>query len=739
MMTRLSRLRAASLSALLLLTGAGRPAAPPVEDGYDLWLRYRRVDNAARRAEIARHAVQLVVPGTSPTLDAVRREYTLALPALLGRAVPVSASVTRDGAILAGTPATSLQVAALGLRAALDSAGDEGFVIRTMRVNGRRTTVVAARRDVGVLTGTFRLLRAMQSNEVLDGMNVVDAPKVRLRLLDHWDNLDRTVERGYAGQSLWNWQALPASRPPRYRDYARANASLGINGTVLTNVNANATVLTAPYIAKVAALANEFRPYGIRVYLTARFSAPMEIGKLPTADPLDPAVRRWWQQKCDEIYASIPDFGGFVVKANSEGQPGPQDYQRTHADGANMLADAVAKHGGVVMWRAFVYSSTVPVDRIKQAYDEFKPLDGSFKENVLVQVKNGPLDFQPREPFHPLFGAMPRTPLMMEFQVTKEYLGQDSHLVYLGPLFEEVLRADTYVSGAGSTVARVVDGSLHGYARTGMAGVANIGDDRNWTGSHFNQANWYAYGRLAWDPTLTAQAIADEWIRQTFSNDSAVVATVRHLMLMSREAVVNYMTPLGLVHIMAVGHHYGPGPWVNSGRQDWTSVYYHRADSIGLGFDRTVSGSNAVEQYAAPVRDRFANRATVPDSLLLFFHHVRWTDTLRSGRTLWTELVHRYDAGVDSVSAMRRAWQSLDGHIDAQRFADTRDLLAVQESEARWWRDAAIQYFQTFSRLPLPAGARAPAHPLEFYRALRCPAVLTKPRCPAVAIDGGRD
>jgi alpha-glucuronidase len=327
---------------------------------------------------------------------------------------------------------------------------------------------------------------------------------------------------------------------------------------------------------------------------------------------------------------------------------------------------------------------------------------------------------------------MPKTPLMMEFQVTKEYLGQDTHLAYLGPLFQEVLRADTYAKGKGSTVAKVIDGSLHGYAHSGIAGVANIGMDRNWTGSQFNQANWYAYGRLAWDPSLSSAAIADEWIRQTFSTDAAVVATVRHLMLTSREAVVNYMTPLGLVHIMATGHHYGPGPWVNSGRPDWTPVYYHRADSLGIGFDRTVTGSNAVDQYFAPVRARYGNRRTVPDSLLLFFHHVRWDDRLATGRTLWNELVQRYYAGVDSVSSMRRAWATVAGHVDAARFEDVRGMLEIQEQEARWWRDAAVQYFQTFSHRPIPAGLEAPAHPLAFYIGLRCPADRDKPRCPEI-------
>jgi len=491
-------------------------------------------------------------------------------------------------------------------------------------------------------------------------------------------------------------------------------------------------VLTPEYLAKAAAVAAVLRPYGIRVFLTARFSAPKEIGGLETADPLDPDVRAWWKQKADEIYRTLPDFGGFLVKANSEGQPGPQDYKRSHADGANMLADAVAAHGGVVMWRAFVYSNDVPVDRIRQAYDEFHPLDGAFRDNVFVQVKNGALDFQPREPFHPLFGAMRKTPLMMELQITKEYLGQDTHLVYLAPLFKEVLDADTWAKGKGSTVGKDIDGSLHGHRRTGIAGVSNVGSDTSWTGSQFNQANWYAFGRLAWNHDLSAAAIADEWIRMTFTNDDRAVATIRSMMLTSREAVVNYMTPLGLAHIMATGHHYGPGPWADGGRADWTPSYYHRADSLGLGFDRTSTGSNAVAQYAPPVRDRYARRATVPDSVLLWFHHVRWTDRLGSGRTLWDELVHRYSAGVDSARAMRRAWDGVRASIDTARFSEVASFLDIQAREAKWWRDASLLYFQTFSRMPIPARYEQPAHPLEYYKALRCPADPTKPRCPDV-------
>jgi alpha-glucuronidase len=711
------------------------PQRAPVEDGYDLWLRYRPLSDPALLRRYRSAASQLVVQGDSPTLRVAREELASGLAGLLGAPVPVARGVTRDGAVVAGTPSGSRLVASLGLREELGRVGEEGFVVRSMTVGGHRALVVAANRDIGVLYGVFHLLRLVQTHASLEGLAVTSAPRIRLRLLDHWDNLDRTVERGYAGPSLWDWDRLPDSLSPRYRDYARANASIGINGAVLTNVNANARVLTPEYLRKVAALAGVFRPYGIRVYLTARFSAPIEIGGLRSADPLDPAVRSWWARKADEIYGLIPDFGGFLVKANSEGQPGPQDYHRSHADGANMLADAVAPHGGVVMWRAFVYSSDVPTDRVKQAYDEFVPLDGTFRGNVLVQVKNGPLDFQPREPFHPLFGAMPRTPLMLELQITKEYLGQDTHLAFLAPLFEEVLDADTWAHGAGSTVGRVIDGTLHGYPRTGIAGVANVGSDRDWTGSDFNQANWYAFGRLAWDHTLPSAAVADEWVRMTFTNDSAAVARIAGMMLGSREALVAYMTPLGLAHIMAAGHHYGPGPWVSRGRPDWTSVYYHRADTLGIGFDRTASGSDALEQYFPPVRRGWATRDSVPDALLLWFHHVGWTERLRSGRTLWDELVARYSAGVDSARGLGRAWESVEGVVDTARFRRVRAFLSIQAHEARWWRDAVLAYFQTFSRLPFPAGYAEPAHPLPFYERLPCPADPRKPRCPEIEDD----
>jgi alpha-glucuronidase len=720
-----------SLLLVLALSAAPLGAGLRADTGYDLWLRYRRVTDATRLAEYRRAFARVVVEGNSPTARATRDELTLALRGLLDTTVSVGAISGDSPGVIVGL-ASSPSIGALLPVERRPPAGRESFVIANVQQGHRAVIVVAANSDVGALYGMFALLRELQMQRPVAALAMTSVPRIRRRLLDHWDNLDGSVERGYAGSSLWDWARLPGTLSPRYRDYARANASIGINGVVLTNVNANARVLTPEYLAKVAALANVFRPYGITVYLTARFSSPIEIGGLKTADPLDSAVRTWWRGKADEIYRYVPDFGGFLVKANSEGQPGPQDYHRTHADGANMLADAVAPHHGVVMWRAFVYSNDVPVDRVKQAYDEFTPLDGAFRANVLIQTKNGPLDFQPREPFHPLFGALPKTAQALELQITKEYLGEDTHLVYLAPLFKEVLDADTYVRGPGSTVARVIDGTLQGQRETAIAGVSNVGSDTNWTGSQFNQANWYAFGRLAWDHQLSAAAIADEWIRATFTNDDAAVHTIAHLMLVSREAAVNYMTPLGLAHIMGSNHHYGPAPWARLARADWSPVYYHRADSVGIGFDRTAKGSDAVAQYAPTVRDRYASRATVSDSLLLWFHYVGWREPMRSGRTLWDELALHYQTGVDTVRAMRREWESVRGSIDAQRFAEVDSFLTIQEREAQWWRDAALQYFASFSHLPLPAGVEPPAHSLQYYMSLRCPADARKPRCPDI-------
>lgn len=705
------------LTLLLLCVGLGVPPAF-AEDGYDLWLRYRPLAGAAQAAAAA-DATAIVAPGRSPTITAAVTELQRGFGGMTGRALTRSATAER-GAIVLATP---VQARALGLGSlSLADLGAEGFWLHTTSANGKPVIAILANTDIGLLYGSFRLLELAEQGESLARLDLRSAPKLQLRVLDHWDNLDRSVERGYAGQSIWDWWTLPDWKGPRYTDYARANASIGINGAVLNNVNAVKESLTAPYIAKAAALADVFRPYGIKVYLSARFSAPIELGGLTTADPLDPAVKAWWAAKADEIYRAIPDFGGFLVKANSEGQPGPQDYHRSHADGANVLAEALRPHGGVVMYRAFVYSEKNAKDRARQAYDDFKPLDGRFADNVIVQVKNGAIDFQPREPFHPLFGAMPKTPLMMEFQITKEYLGQATHLAYLGPLFQEVLESDTFAHGPGSTVAHVLEGKVDPYRLTGMAGVANIGVDRDWTGSPFNQANWYAFGRFAWDPDGDAKAFADEWARMTFTPDPRFVTPAVAMMMESREAVVDYMTPLGLTHQMATGHHYGPGPWVsNLARPEWNPVYYARADANGIGFDRTASGSDAIGQYAPALAARLTDPKTAPERDLLWFHHLPWTTRMASGRTLWDELVTHYDRGVATVGEMQRSWDALAPYVDAERFAKTRSFLAIQHREAVWWRDANIAWFQSLNHLPLPAGSPAPAHPLAYYRAIETP------------------
>lgn len=699
----------------VVIMAFARPAQ--AEDGYDLWLRYKPLP-ADVQTRVRANAASILREGRDASIDVAARELHVGLGELLGGPVPIGGDVGA-GAILIGTPRSSPRVAALGLP--LDKAGDEGFVIRTVRIDGQPVTVIAGNASIGVLYGAFHYLRLVQTGQDVAALDVVERPKVKLRLLNHWDNLDRTVERGYAGQSIWDWWKLPDATDQRYVDYARANASIGINGASLNNVNAKADSLTAPWIAKAAKLADVFRPYGIKVYLSARWSAPVELKETGTADPLDPAVAAWWKAKADEIYRAIPDFGGFLVKANSEGQPGPQDYKRTHAEGANMLAAALKPHGGNVIWRAFVYQHDNPEDRARQAYSDFKPLDGKFADNVLVQVKNGAIDFQPREPFHPLFGAMPRTPLVMEFQITKEYLGFATHLAYLAPLYEEVLDADTGVK-RGATVARIVDGTAEGHKLTGMAGVANIGSDRNWSGSIFDQANWYAYGRLAWDHSLGSADIAREWARMTFTGNPAFVDPVVDMMMTSREAVVDYMTPLGLTHLMATGHHYGPGPWVSDlARPEWNPVYYHRADKDGIGFDRTAKGSDAVAQYAPSVARMFASRKTVPDNMLLWFHHVGWDERLASGRTVWAELVARYDRGVAATAAMKSRWAKLAPMIDAERGAQISEYLAIQHNEAQWWRDASIAYFADVSGRPLPPGTVPPPHALDYYKAINHP------------------
>lgn len=561
----------------------------------------------------------------------------------------------------------------------------------------------------GLLYAAYHLLRLQESGQAI--ASTTENPAYTLRILNHWDNTDRTVERGYAGESLWDWEKLPHTLSESYKDYARANASIGINGTVLNNVNASPEILSAEYLNKVKALADVFRPYGIRVYLSVNFASPMVLDSLPTADPLDKRVIRWWKKKAGEIYGLIPDFGGFLVKANSEGQPGPCDFGRTHADGANMLADALKPHKGVVMWRAFVYSPS-DADRAKQAYLEFKPLDGNFRSNVIVQVKNGPVDFQPREPYSPLFGAMRHTPLMVEFQITQEYLGHSNHLVYLAPMWKEFF------------------GLVPPSTLKAVAGVSNIGSDANWCGHPFAQANWYAFGRLAWNPSLSSEAIADEWLRQTFSKEKEFVEPIGRLMLRSHEAAVDYMMPLGLHHIFAWGHHYGPEPWcdVPGARPDWMPSYYHRADDNGIGFDRSRTGSHATAQYPDSLCRLYDDPSTCPEQYLLWFHHLPWNHRMKSGRTLWDELCHRYDSGVQQVREFQKTWDRVESLIDAERFRDVQSRLKTQLRDAVWWKDACLLYFQEFSKLPIPYGIERPVHELEELKKIVLP--ISNFECP---------
>lgn len=639
------------------------------EDGSHLWLRL----------PVNAHA-EISAPRQSPTLNIAVEELQQAW-----KGAPVRLVIQKDKQLQA-----------------------EGFRIR----HEDNKITLTSPTETGLLYAAYHLLRMQET-----GQNVVEAqttenPAYNLRILNHWDNMDRTVERGYAGQSLWNWEELPNTLSDRYKEYARANASIGINGTVLNNVNASPKILSAEYLQKVKALADIFRPYGLRVYLSVNFASPMALDSLSTADPLDKEVIRWWKNKVKEIYRIIPDFGGFLVKANSEGQPGPCDFGRTHAEGANMLADALKPYKGIVMWRAFVYSPS-DADRAKQAYLEFEPLDGQFRNNVIVQVKNGPIDFQPREPYSPLFGAMQHTPLMAEFQVTQEYLGHSNHLAYLAPMWKEFFEF-------------VAPASLKA-----VAGVANIGTDANWCGQTFAQANWYAFGRLAWQPSLSSGNIADEWLKQTFgSQPSDISAQLKKMMLDSHEAVVNYMMPLGLHHIFAWGHHYGPEPWcsIPGARPDWLPSYYHRADKQGIGFDRSSKGSNAVAQYPETLAKQYDNIDTCPEEYLLWFHHVPWSHRMKSGRSLWDELCHHYDNGVRQVRDFQKIWDAAEKYIDAERFHEVQSKLKIQARDAVWWKDACLLYFQEFSGMPIPYEIERPIHELKDLQKVHLP--ISNYECP---------
>ncbi|HRS41738.1 MAG TPA: alpha-glucuronidase [Dysgonamonadaceae bacterium] len=659
------------------------------EDGHDLWLRGKGTNS-----------VNVICSKKSPTLSIAMQELQQGWQRNANEKIELV--VKSDKAIK----------------------GD-GFRIGKNRIQ--------ANTDIGILYGVYELMRRQQTGENIH--EEVCNPSYERRILNHWDNLDGTIERGYAGSSIF-WRKGKDSLTVTYTDkqlwqeYARANASIGINGSVLNNVNASPSILTADYLKKTKEIADVLRPYGIRTYLSVNFASPQVIGGLKTSDPLNSEVAQWWKNKVKEIYSLIPDFGGFLVKANSEGQPGPQDFGRTHADGANMLADALSPFGGMVMWRAFVYNPS-DEDRAKQAYSEFMPMDGQFRDNVIIQVKNGPIDFQPREPFSPLFGAMKKTSVMPELQITQEYLGHSIHLVFLATMWEEFLKSDTYQEGKGSTVARCTDGSLFPQKHTAIAGVSNIGSDVNWCGHPFAQANWYAFGRLAWNNSLSSNQIADEWIKLTFADYSGKIDTqnsifsadwqvnflqpVKQMMLNSREAAVNYMMPLGLHHLFAADHHYGPGPWwaPTGVRKDWTPPYYHKADSIGIGFDRTATGSNAVSQYQEPLQSMFSNSQTCPDIYLLWFHHLPWNFIMKDGQTLWDELCYRYDKGVRQVREFQKTWDHVQRYVDSERFSQVQTKLREQCMNAQVWKDACLLYFRQFSKMPFPNDMERPANNLE--------------------------
>jgi alpha-glucuronidase len=594
----------------------------------------------------------------------------------------------------------------------------DGFILKE--------NAVEALSDLGILYGTYELLRRQQTEQ--DYETLISNPSYQFRVLNHWDNLDGTIERGYSGESIF-WragdEAFVVTENDRllWREYARANASIGLNGAVLNNVNTVPEMLSANYLNRVKAIADALRPYGIKTYLSINFATPIKLGSLKTADPLNAEVIKWWTGKVAEIYKLVPDFGGFLVKANSEGQPGPQDYGRTHVDGANMLADILKPHNGIVMWRAFVYHAS-ETDRTKQAYSEFVPLDGKFRDNVIVQVKNGPLDFQPREPFSPLFGAMQKTALMPELQITQEYLGHANQLVFLSVMWEEFLNTHTYYKGAYSPISKCTDGSIFSQKYTAIAGVANIGKDDNWCGHDFAQANWYAFGRMSWNTTLTSAAIANEWLRLTFPAHkenterwkNGFLAPVKEMMLQSREATVNYSMPLGLHHIFAGDHHYGPGPWYAPNiRKDWTPPYYHQAGPDGIGFNRGYNGSKAVEQYNKALAVQFNDPKLCPDIYLLWFHHLPWDYKLANGRILWDELCYRYQKGLDQVRAFQKTWDETKGYVDEKRFFAVQSKLKRQCRDAQFWKDGCILYFQQFSKLPVPGDIERPVNDLEYY------------------------
>ncbi len=680
------------------------------DDGYRLWLKYDLISDGKLLNEYQNEIQAMMIQGESETIAIAKKELNTGLTGLLGETIPEVDNLKNPNTLVIGTLNHLKKIKIKGIESRLKKAGEEGFVIT--KASNKKSIVIIANSDIGVLYGVFHFLKLLQTRQDLEDFDIVSAPKTKLRMLNHWDMLDNSHE--YNGlNSIWYWNTLPDYIRPHYIDYARANASIGINATSLNCVDADYRFLLKENLVKIKTLTDLFHPYGIKMFMSPNFNAPMILGGLDTADPNVPEVKAWWQKKVDEIYEIIPEFAGFLVKANSEGEPGPGDFGKTQADGANMFAEVLKPHDGILIWRTFVYEYD-PEDRAREAYDIFKPLDEIFADNVVLQVKNGPLDFQPREPFTPLFGAMPNTPLLMELDITSGWLGAITHVVYVAPMWQEALMSDTYAKGSGSTVAKVIDGSLHDYEINGMAGVSNIILERNWTCNIFGQSNWYSFGRLAWDYNLSSEEIADEWIRMTFSNDEEIVRSVKKIMMDSREHVVNYMTPLGLNMLGGWGGF--RGPWTNNSEHaTWNSPYYHHADSVGLGFDRTKTGSAAVEQYFPEVEKAFSSVETCPEKYLLWFHHVPWTHQMKSGNTLWDELCYHYYAGVSGVREMRKIWNSLQHKVDKEQWDAVRMLMQMQEAYAVQWRNSCVLYFQIHSRLPIPAGLEKPEHDLRYY------------------------
>ncbi len=669
--------------------------APAPEDGYRAWLRYKEIDDESSRAELRCRFTNVVIDSDSNTAGIICKEITEALSSMLAQPVPKH-SIISKGSIVVGV-FESTRIKELLPEPEGHSLGGDGFVIRSVTSNNMPVTVIASRTEVGCLYATFALLRSIQTRDMTFPIWMTEKPKNSLRILAHSDYMNGDVSRGYQGKSLWQWQSLPYNVNPRLDDYARLNASTGLNGVVINAVDAVPTYLSIENIIKLAALADKFRPYGLKTYLSVNFASPEMLDGLPTCDPLNTEVIEWWHAKAKELYAHVPDFGGFLVKASSEGQSGPLDYGRTHAEGANMLAGALAPYGGMVMWRAFVYTKgDQDPDRVKRSYNQFKPLDGEFADNVLVQVKNGPLDFQPREPFHPLFGAMPKTRLVGELQINQEYLGQGTHAVFLASLWKEVLSSNTYANGSNCSVAQVIEEEHHNKGG-GFSATSNVGDDRNWCGHHLSQANWFAYGRLTWDTDLTPQSISIEWTRMTWSSDSRIVDTIHEIMMHSYEAYVSYSMPLGLHHLVG-GDHYAPMP---EGYGDPAGMFHHAARD-GIGYDRTrTTGSDAVDQYHEPLSNIFNDVNRCPEKLLLWFHHVPWDRRMLSGRTLWQELCFKYHSGARSAHWMENQWASLKGRVDDERFEAVAAKFRTQVQDADRWATKCLTYFSQFSRLPI--------------------------------------